>query len=101
MSKLPQLNIKSGYNAEWGIKNPYFQSIVGSWIASYASGVSIQHRTFNDDVPKPITSLMIFHIYFTIQRFMRKPEVIDKTQINNLMREYNSGFLKVHYPKWT
>ena len=43
MSKLPQLNIKSGYNAEWGIKNPYFQSIVGSWIASYASGVSIQH----------------------------------------------------------
>ena len=44
---------------------------------------------------------MRFRIYFTIRRFMRKFEVMDKTKINNLMRKYNAGFLKDHIPKWT
>lgn len=38
-SKLPQLNITSNYNAEWSLKNPYFQSIVEIWIPSYTCGV--------------------------------------------------------------
>ena len=101
MSNLPQLSIKSDYNAECDLKNPYFQSVVGTWIASYACGVSIKHLTFNNDVPKQIISLMRFHIYFTIRRFMRTFEVMDKNQINSLMREHNTGFLKGHYPKWT
>ena len=100
MSNLLQLSIKSNYNAEWDLKKAYFQSIVGSWIASYISGVSIQHLFFINDVPKQITGHMRFHIYFTIRRFMRKFEVMDKTQINNLVREYNARFLKDHYPKW-
>ena len=31
-SKLPQLIIKSDYNAHWDLKNPYFQSIIASYI---------------------------------------------------------------------
>ena len=101
MSRLPQLSTKSGYNAKWDLKDSYFQSLVATWTASYDSGVSIQHLTFSNDVPKQVTSLMRFHIYFTICRYMRKIEVMDKTQIDSLMREYNSGFLKDHYLKWT
>ena len=32
---------------------------------------------------------------------MTKFEVMDNTQINNIIRDYNVGFLKDHYPKWT
>lgn len=71
MSKLPKLNIKTtDYNDKWNLKEPYFQSTVATWVAPYACGVSIQHLTFRDDIPKQITSLMRFLIYFTIRRFM-------------------------------
>ena len=93
--------IKSDYNVQWNVKNPHFQSIVTTWIASYACGISIQDLTFKDDVPKQITSLMQFHIYFTIRRFVRKFKTMNKTQIDSLLRKYNAGFLKDCYPKWT
>ena len=43
MSNLPPLNITTKNNAEWNLKKPYFQSLVGTWIATYASGISIEH----------------------------------------------------------
>ena len=100
-SSLRKLNISSDYNAEWNLKNPYYQSIVATWIASYAWGVSIQHLQFRDDVLKQNTSLMTFHIYFTIRRFMTKYEVMNENQIRSIMSEYNADFLKNHITKWT
>ena len=67
MSNLPPLNITTNNKAEWNLKEPYFQSLVGAWIATYASGVSIEHLTFKPDVPKQITSFMRFHLYFTLE----------------------------------
>ena len=84
-----------------GSQNPYFQSIVATWIARYACGVSEKHLKFSDSVPKQITSLMRFHIYFTYTQFTRKFETIYKTQIDSLLRKYNTGFVEDHYPKWT
>ena len=102
MSKLPKIEIKTtDYNAEWNMKEIYFQAIVATWISSYTCGVSIQHLTFNQSTPPQITSLMRFHIYFTITRFMTKFEVMSETEINRILREYNAAFLKDHYPKWT
>ena len=66
MTGHPKLSIMSDYNAEWNMKESYYQLIVATWIASYACGVSIQHLQFSDNIPKQITSLMRFHIYFTI-----------------------------------
>ena len=61
LSKLPQLSTKSDYSAQWDLKNPYFQSIVATWIASCACGISMQHLLFEDDIPKQIRSFMRFH----------------------------------------
>ena len=44
---------------------------------------------------------MRLHIYFAIRGFMRKFEVINKTQTDSLLRKYNAGFRKDHYAKWT
>ena len=34
-SNLASLNITTSDNATWNLKVPYFQSIIGAWIASY------------------------------------------------------------------
>ena len=70
MSNLPPLNITKKNNAEWNLKEPYFQSLVGTWISTYASSISVEHLTFKPDVPKQITLLMRFHLYFTVRRIM-------------------------------
>ena len=46
-SQLEGLNITTNNNATRNLKETYFQSIVGTWIATYACGISIQHLTFS------------------------------------------------------
>ena len=101
MSNLPCLNITTKNTAKWNLKESYFQSIIGTWIATYPSGVSIEHLTFTDNVPKQITSLMRFHLYFTVRRIMQKLKTLSESKINILMNKYNANFLKDHTPKWT
>ena len=101
MSNLPPLNITTNNKAEWNLKEPYFQSLVGAWIATYASGVSIEHLTFKPDVPKQITSFMRFHLYFTVRRIMQEFETMSENGIQYIMNKYKANFLKDHIPKWT
>ena len=44
-SNLSPLNITTKYSAKWDLKESYFQSIIGTWIATYASGISIEQAT--------------------------------------------------------
>ena len=50
----------------------YYISLVGAYVASYVCGISIEHLTPSDEIPKQITSFMRFHIYFTIRRITRE-----------------------------
>ena len=100
MSNLPPLNITTKNNAEWNLKEPYFQPLVKTWIATYASGVSIEHLTFKPDVPKQITSFMRFHLYFTVRR-MWEFETMSENGIQYIMNKYKANILKDHVPKWT
>ena len=101
MSNLPPLNITTKNNAKWNLKEPYFQSLVGTWIATYASGISVEHLTFKPDVPKQITSFMRFHLYFTVRRIMREFKTMPENGIQYIMNKYKANFLKDHTPKWT
>ena len=96
-SNLPPLYINTDQNALWDIRKNYFQTIIGTWIATYACGVSIQHLTFSQDIPKQITSLMRFHLYFTVRRIVWQLSIGDDSTYN----KFNAGFLKDHIPKWT
>ena len=114
-SNLPKLNITTNDNAKFSLSESYFQSIIGTWIATYGCGISIQHLLFSSNsgsteglsseaaaltggnVPKQITSFMRFHLYFTVRRIMwQLRNGDDKT-----FYKFNAGFLKDHYPKWT
>ena len=96
-SQLEGLNITTNDNARWNLKETYFQSIVGVRIATYACGISIQHLTFHPDIPKQITSLMRFHVYFTVKRIMRQCQMGDYSTVN----KFDANFLQYHIPKWT
>ena len=96
-SQLEGLNITTNDNATWNLREPYFQSIVGAWIATYACGISIQHLSFSQQVPKQITSLMRFHLYFTVKRIMRQCQIGDYS----LVYKFGANFLQDHIPKWT
>ena len=100
-SNLPPLNITTNNEAEWNLKEPYLQSLVGAWIATYALGVSVEQLTFKPDVPKQITSFMRFHLYFTVRRIMREFETMPENGIQYIMNKYKANFLKDHTPKWT
>ena len=91
-SNLPPLYINTDQNALWDIRKNYFQTIIGTWIATYACGVSIQHLTFCQDVPKQITSCMRFHLYFTVRRIMRQLSIGDDSTYN----KFNASFLMGH-----
>ena len=63
-SNLPGIYITTNNNALWNLTENYFQMIAGTWIATYACGISMQHLSFNPEIPKQITSFMRFHLYF-------------------------------------
>lgn len=84
-----------------GPENPHYQSIAGTWLASYACGIRVQHLAFSDNVLKQVTSLTRSLIYFTIRRIMREFTVMKYNGIINVMNKYGAFFLKDHIPKWT
>ena len=96
-SNFPGLNITTNDNAKWNLNESYFQSIIGTWIATYGCGISLQHLTFSSNVPNQITSFMRFHLYFTVKRIMRQCKVGDFSIID----KFGARFLKKHIPKWT
>ena len=102
---MSSLNITTNDNAKWSLKEPYFQSIIAAYIATYGGGISIQHLSFSDssetaltkgNVPKQITSFIRFHLYFTV-RIMRQLQ----TGNSEILNTFNGNFLKDHYAKWT
>ena len=74
---------------------------MGTWVATYASGISIKHLTFSPDVPKQITSFMRFHLYFTVRRIMREFQELPENKIQFIMDKYKANFLQNHIPKRT
>ena len=97
MSDLLPLNITTKNTAKWNLKESYYQTIVGTWIATYASRISIKHSTFSPDVPKQITSLMIFYLYFTVRRIMKEFQTLSNNRIQYIMNKYNANFLLKTY----
>ena len=96
-SKLPPIEDLveiDGVDVEFDYKKPYFASLSGSYIATYLSGVCTKHLTTSVDVYPVITSVMNFHVYFWISRFIHDPELL-KPYLNKL------GEVKGHIPQKT
>ena len=53
--------------------NPYFASSVAAYVISRKGGMSLEYLTENSKVPKIITSIARFYVYYNMKRFLQDP----------------------------
>ncbi len=61
-----------------------------TYVASFLSSISIQHLTESEDVPKIITSMVRYHLYYQIRRFMKTPSLLDRyaSHFEKMVKKY-------------
>ena len=68
---------------------PYTRMLSGAYIASYLSGVSLEHVKESNSIPKVITSIMRYHLYYTTRKLTVSKSAIDKLGVNlNVVKKH-------------
>ena len=90
LSRLPLIEISMQYwKGNWDDNESYFCVCFAVYCASYCCGISIQHLTPSSNVFPVITSVMRFHLYFTVRRLLRQMESREK--MSDISREFNAS----------
>ena len=92
LSKLPpilRVSEKSYLKGLWDDNEIYYKLIFCIYCATYCCGISIQHLTPSVDVHPIITSLMRFHVYFTVRRILRR--LNGGEPMFHISKEFNAG----------
>ena len=77
-------NVSMDYENE-----PYFAQICSAYIATFLCGISIENLEWNDHTPKQITSIARYHLYYTMRKLIKNPE---------LMKAYDLSGMKGYLP---
>ncbi len=69
---------------------PYFAMICATYVATFLCGISTQHLTESEDVPKIITSMVRYHLYYQIRKFMKNPSLLNRyaSQFRKPVKKY-------------
>ena len=59
-------------------KNPYLIAIIAAHVSTYVCGISTQHMEFNEDTPGIITSMVRYHLYYQISKFLKDPSKLER-----------------------
>ena len=126
-SNLPELDttinqqVRNTKQDKFDMSQHYNDSLVGAYVASYVCGISIEHLTPFVEIPQQLTSLLRFHIYFTICRITRElqaavGEIVGKGHPhrvgnvvginrsannearNRILQKYKAYILQGHFP---
>ena len=76
-ASLPQLPITNSSSSDYK-QNPYLIAIIAAYVSTYVCGISTKHMEFNDQTPGVITSMVRYHLYYQISRFLRDPNKLDR-----------------------
>jgi hypothetical protein len=63
-----------GVDVKFDHSKPYFASLCGAYIATYLCGITTAHLTPNDNTYPVITSIMNFHLYYCMRKYMHDPK---------------------------
>ena len=77
-------NVSMDYENE-----PYFSQICSAYIATFLCGISLDNLKWDDNTPKQITSIVRYHLYYTMKKFIKNP---------SLMKAYDIRGMKGHLP---
>ena len=59
-------------------KNPYLTAIITAYVSTYVCGISTQHLEYNDQTPGIITSMVRYHLYYQISKFLKDPSKLER-----------------------
>ena len=94
MSQLPKIHISTSiHKSKWSDAETYYRMVLFTYLSTYCCGISMQHLSEPPNVPggKIITSLMRFHLYFTIRRLLSRASSGESVRAMSNM--YNGGAL--------
>ena len=71
-------------------KNPYLIAIIAAYISTYICGISTQHMEYDEDTPSIITSMMRYHLYYQIGKFLKDPSKLERyiSRVPNTIKKH-------------
>ena len=86
--------------------DPYFASLIASYIISQKSGICTEHLKENSKTPKIVTSIMNFYVYYHMKRFLQNPDKMSRYIKQDVLDDVQSNLpvkkiwtKKTHYGK--
>ena len=76
-ASLAPYTIKNTLSSDYK-KNPYLIAIIAAYVSTYVCGISTQHLEYNDHTPGIITSVVGYHLYYQISKFLRDPSKLER-----------------------
>ena len=76
-ASLPQLFITNSSSLDHK-QNPYLTTIIAAYVSTYICGISTKHMEFNDQTPGIVTSVVRYHLYYQINKFLRDPSKLER-----------------------
>ena len=76
-ASLPQLSITNSSSLDYK-QNPYLIAIIAAYVSTYVCGISTKHMEFNDQTPGIVTSMVRYHLYYQMNRFLTCPSKLER-----------------------
>jgi hypothetical protein len=74
IQKIEDIVKVDGVDIKFDYTKPYFASLCGAYIATYLCGITTDHLTPNNDTYPVITSIMNFHLYYCMRKYIYNPK---------------------------
>ncbi len=89
-TSLPQLTIGENTLDRDYKKNPYLIAIIAAYVSTYVCGISTQHMEYGKNTPGIITSMVRYHLYYQMSKFITDPSKLERyiTLVPNSVKRY-------------
>ena len=77
VANLPSLDI-TNTSSMYYEKNTYLTAIIAAYVSTYVCGISTKHMEYNDRTPGIITSMVRYHFYYQMSRFLTYPKKLER-----------------------
>ena len=74
---LPSLDITNTSSLDYE-KNSYLTAIIAAYVSTYVCGISTKHLEYNKETPGIITSMVRYHLYYQMSRFLTYPKKLER-----------------------
>ncbi len=77
VANLPSLDITNTSSLYYE-KNSYLTTIIAAYVSTYVCVISTKHLEYNNQTPGIITSMVRYHLYYQMSRFLTYPKKLER-----------------------